>query len=917
MIPGVKRIIFIRAGRYDYFEFEKGESSLLVGTNNIGKTSVIESLQFLFIGNFNEMKFGKHSIEETKKYYFKSEESYVMFECLTNKGKYVTLGLHGMGELRGFDIERFAFTGVYDKKLFVKNDNYIRQFKDVKSEIDQEGRYFRKLEAKDMRTCVTGSIEDAQIALGIVPIKDEGKYGNFAQVFKNMLRLNKLTQHEMKETLLQVVDIFHKKEINLATEYGREFAIARQQRDKLTQLQRTLPDIEKLECQWGVHVSTRKDIPAFYEHLTRVKIDTSKKLDADNERMNTMIGQSKEIIVTLTNNIGLLDESIKEDSRQQGEIGSNLKKLAKNENEFVDFIEKLHVEKLSNTKIELNTLRGKLQANDETVEKIEEDIRKKKLALKTLETSKEHFAILAGTILRTHFDEDDIRDIFKVLNPSILSTPVKQDAIDVTNEAAVIKYLNEIKNAIKDGVFHWNGVDVDLDSLPASDEPLCDIKTLEEQIREAETYITKRTDALETAKNEAAIKLQVKKLEADEHDMSVKLTLWNAHHDELKNKPEWEKQLAGVKLVISENEKQRGKKAQEKIDESDKIRKCENQIVLTNETIAKVFRERYDEPDQSWPAGLVNIEWTDDFFEAAEQYRALHKTYAETGTIVEEILQGIHRNAAAAGDLFRGSSIQEQVESVIGTKDLIGEMTELCNKHWISCTSSLKAGLSNMLKDLDELDNSFDSFNRILGGMHISNLQKVSIKVVEWKEQTRKYRDMIEPESSLFMNAAESERAVEEVSKMIETRPIIRLADLFGIHFEVEEKDGTKKTYDEIDAIQSNGTTIMIKLLINIVLLRGMMRPAVMKNIGMSLPYYLDEFSNLHLDNLHELVDKTIELGFCPILAGTTPLAVTEHIYFVEWADEKQNVAVLENYKHIRREVKRNVNEEQPANEIT
>jgi len=284
LTPGVKRIIFIRAGRYDYAELELGKSAHLVGDNNVGKTSLIEALQFLYIGHFNEMKFGNYKWEETQRYYFNSDQSYILFECLTNKGKYVTVGLHGRGVLQNYNIERFTYSGQYQKDTFVLPDNHVRAFDDVKMKLDEDARHFRLLEPKDIRASVMGSIDDTQISLGIVPLRDEGKYGKFSHLFRNLLRLNNMTQQDIKETLLEVHDQFRKKEINLAVEYGTEFARAKLERDKLNELKRVLPDAQKLKEQWGIHTSTRKDIPAFYQHLERIKTETIQRLRADEKR---------------------------------------------------------------------------------------------------------------------------------------------------------------------------------------------------------------------------------------------------------------------------------------------------------------------------------------------------------------------------------------------------------------------------------------------------------------------------------------------------------------------------------------------------------------------------------------------------------------------------------------------------------
>ena len=63
--PGCKRMIFIRAGNYDYAEVEFEGSIHLVGRNNVGKTSIISAVQFLFIGDQNDMRFDGYSLEDT------------------------------------------------------------------------------------------------------------------------------------------------------------------------------------------------------------------------------------------------------------------------------------------------------------------------------------------------------------------------------------------------------------------------------------------------------------------------------------------------------------------------------------------------------------------------------------------------------------------------------------------------------------------------------------------------------------------------------------------------------------------------------------------------------------------------------------------------------------------------------------
>lgn len=911
LTPGVKRIIFIRAGRYDYAELELGKSAHLVGDNNVGKTSLIEALQFLYIGNFNEMKFGNYKWDETQRYYFNSDQSYILFECMTNKGKYVTVGLHGRGVLQSYNVERFTYSGQYQKNMFVLADNHVRPFDDVKMKLDDDARHFRILEAKDIRASVLGTIDDAQISLGIVPLRDEGKYGKFSHLFRNLLRLNNMTQQDIKETLLEVHDQFRKKEINLAIEYGTEFARAKLERNKLNELKRILPDAHKLKEQWGMHTLTRKDIPAFYQHLERIKTETILRLRADEKRFGDAARQTEEEIKHLNKRLVDIRDGIKKLAENRGEVQGNLNRLTANENELYGFVVSLEQAALLNLKNKIAELQGKLHANTDPVEIIERDIQSHNRKLQGLLRSHANFALLAGTALKGRFSETEIRDVFRVLNPALLSTPLQQGSIEVSDEASALKYLHAIRDAIRDGVFESNGTKIYLSSLPETNEVLHDLKSIKTEIQATETHIKKRTSELAVAKDASSVNMQIETLSDQAEKIQKLLIKWDEYQEDLKKQPEWGSLIqslsAGIGLKEAEAQQIDGEKSV-LFGQMDRQKESAKQAGLD---VGKVHKERYESPDASWPIGLIDPSWTDDFHPAASIYREMHETNIRTGKEVESILEGIRRSAPSAGDHFVGTSFEEQIEAVIATLDSIQKIEESCKEIWEGCVVGLRTSFSHILKDLDTLREKMRAFNQHLAGVSISNLKRISLEIEEWKDHTKKYRDMISPAGTLLAGLSESTRAIEEISKMFEQNPIIRLADLFGVRFIIEFEDGSKKTFSDLSSIESNGTTIMIKALINMILIRDMMRLSVVKSGEMSIPFYLDEANQIDTKNLKQIVDTAIRLGFCPVLASTIPVAVAENLYFVQWADKGK--AVLDSHRRIRREVKEEVIEDAAA----
>ena len=89
MANSPQRLILIHSGRYDYAEVELRGSLQIVGPNNTGKTTLINTLQFLYLDDRRHMEFGSYTAEQTRDYYFPDQYSYVLFEVLGASGKCV------------------------------------------------------------------------------------------------------------------------------------------------------------------------------------------------------------------------------------------------------------------------------------------------------------------------------------------------------------------------------------------------------------------------------------------------------------------------------------------------------------------------------------------------------------------------------------------------------------------------------------------------------------------------------------------------------------------------------------------------------------------------------------------------------------------------------------------------------------
>ena len=200
-IVGPSRMVLLRAGKYDYGEVELINPLHLVGPNNIGKTSLIAVLQFLYIDDQRNMHFSRE-MAETRKYYFPDQNSYLLFECLT-PGGYHVVGVQGLGPIRSYEFQRFAYQGQYDPDDYLDEERRIRPREEVQHRLAVKD--FRLLEPRQLRAALTGIGDNRGVNLGLVPIRQRDHYERFRAVFGNLLRLAHLRQDELKQFLWKFI----------------------------------------------------------------------------------------------------------------------------------------------------------------------------------------------------------------------------------------------------------------------------------------------------------------------------------------------------------------------------------------------------------------------------------------------------------------------------------------------------------------------------------------------------------------------------------------------------------------------------------------------------------------------------------------------------------------------------------------
>lgn len=188
LATGPVRVVLLNAGKYEHADVELDRSLHLAGPNNIGKTTLVHTLQFLYVDDARAMHFADKTLEETRRYYFPGLHSYVLFECLCRDRRFRVVGLRGLGPAKAHAWERFVIDGPYQAEDYVDPESQrLREPEAVLARLALKG--YRALEPRELRTALIGDGADGTPALGLLPLRNRSDYERFRTLFLHLLRL--------------------------------------------------------------------------------------------------------------------------------------------------------------------------------------------------------------------------------------------------------------------------------------------------------------------------------------------------------------------------------------------------------------------------------------------------------------------------------------------------------------------------------------------------------------------------------------------------------------------------------------------------------------------------------------------------------------------------------------------------------
>jgi hypothetical protein len=129
----------------------------------------------------------------------------------------------------------------------------------------------------------------------------------------------------------------------------------------------------------------------------------------------------------------------------------------------------------------------------------------------------------------------------------------------------------------------------------------------------------------------------------------------------------------------------------------------------------------------------------------------------------------------------------------------------------------------------------------------------------------------------LFDDDTQLDQTLANFRRVLENNPVLRYSSLFTLRFTVVGDDEVAHHYQDFRQIESHGTTITIKVLFNLLVLKSLLR-----RDDSQVPFFLDEVQSLDPANRVAILNMARKLGFIAITAAPEAIAEVDALYFLQ-----------------------------------
>ncbi len=847
----LKRLVILNSDIYSKadIELDDCDSLQIVGPNNIGKSTLIYALNFLYIIDGKQMTFsGNRTGDKTTfNHYFPSiNSSYIIFEVFKKRYYCILVKKNAEGSLDYYKID----SDYKEEQYFVHRTEgqKLKKFDSLLADLSTSGvEYSKYSNRRDLFNFVyqKGKKNNGVVWLNEGASQDQREISNnFSKIYRYLINSKLIDNKTLKESLIiadnkenEQIEFSKKnqKDIQNLLKHNREIKV-------IKSIQKSFSDFKELVNQYKAKNQILSEIVFAFDGLySSVNIELNTKVvEQKKERENHRVKLNEELTPkqsTLTKSVGGLEVTI---SQNQTSIDNFKEKIAKIKSyEGIDFLK----QSLSNLDKERKDIESRLtQIENQNLNSrdLENKISKLHKEISELERQIETYSNLLIHQISKNVNQKELLNA--ILSDSITALPKENIELGIEKLTEVMKIFDGAITIPKD----FKG------------KPIASIEDL--RIRKDEALKDKQNNEqlLPIAKN-------LEKYRSELVTTQKKIKEVNEKIDELNSLPELETNL-------TKEETEQKSLIQQKDETEKELRKINEQIGRINETINTLSNEINDkekriEKIQEWKvkieqSGIIPIE-----YQTNETLDNLFKNFERNSTEREDIKNRKER-------LFE--TLKTKTETLFASEDefikyLDSELVTLDDKQ-----KSIDALLKNIstqfsipCKTLYSKFQEFEAFinnqfNSKIRKIKISDIDSLSIEIIPNENLIKDLKKIMEirdlTTELIFDDQSEN---LNILNRYLDNQSVIDFNNLFDIKLHLDKK-GQHKVVDLRNQIESDGTDKMIRM----VIIMSIIHQIVINDEENKIVIFVDEIGTIDEANRIEILNFCKENNFVPISAA-------------------------------------------------
>jgi len=896
---GIRRYALINSGDYRYGIFPMDAALSVCGNNNMGKSQAINSLQFLLFKSTNEMNFGKYDAAKSREFYFKTDSSYIVAELMTNEGLFL-FGAYGKGPGYGYEYQLFVAKTGFQDEFFIDNGRVLT-YEEAMGRLEQTTRV-HKINRDEARQVLSGEYIKTPVKhdLSLVPLRNAGekRYSIFKRIYKNLITLNDMRERDIKRLILDVFSdtLTDTKKFN----YREEVSLAFREHDLLKEEISTLKGLEK-------NLERYKNRLSFYRHtrddLEEARATIAQTAMAFRERAEGEAELIRNEIQTAKNELELVMSRNKDRSQARDELMVALRRLKDEQDEYENADREFALTSEKDITGEIEDYQRRLaelnealkSASHSTPDQIRADLRR--LGQKKEQRSK---ALTALTSSRRIMDKiglapEVLEEASLVINPEILSL----DIDTVEGDANQLKrWIEDRQGELSDGRLSAEGF-----SVPLSGGSGINLGETEEDLRREinriDLSLMKLKKELDAAEDEAKSQREIQRLKDEIYSANKDLINFHRYCELKKDLDQRTSEIAEATAKLDEVDRVMNGLVEEVRQLESRHAQALQKMTKHNEDQQAIKRFMAHEimttkSLRDLEGSYVNM----DLDIAAAVEHATHD-YAIFGNVLNE-LTGADRDILQVYSKHASlETLEERIEQVIADHSALPEKQKMLIRLNQTAITKISSRLKDIYDNWLRLESAMSELNRSINKKKVSNLQQFKIELRPYQKQIDAINHLIESSASNddqmtgdLLRSAAREDDMNVVVANDANRTLgafvddkggdLQLEDLFELSFVLVDVNGKKNEASDLDEMASNGSTMTIKVLINIYLIRHLMDAKLFES--RYLPFYVDEAGAIDSTNQESLINVCRELGFIPVFASVQASEVTRYIIDIQHA---------------------------------